>query len=320
MADSTARDHFAPADALRAIADRIRRTPVMESRSLNRLTGLELAFKCEQLQRTGSFKFRGASFAVSQLPADCPGVATHSSGNHGAALAAAAAARGLTADIVMPDNAVADKVEAVRAYGGTVHFCEPTQAAREAGLETLLAAGRVPIPPYDHDHVIAGQGTCAVELLAQRPDLDDVVAPIGGGGLLAGIVLAAAQHAPHVRVTGGEPAGADDAARSLAAGRRVTEHRPETIADGLRALIGRRNFTILADHGVNVLTVTERQIIDAMTLVWRHLKQVIEPSCAVPLAAVLANRDRFRGRRVGIVLTGGNIAVGQLLGRLEKTS
>ena len=317
MAESAASARITPTFALRAIAGRIHRTPVMQSRSLNRLTGLDLVFKCEQLQRTGSFKFRGATFAVSRLPAECPGVATHSSGNHGAALAAAAAARGLAADVVMPENAVADKVAAVRAYGGTVHVCEPTQQAREAGLAKLIDDGRVPIPPYDHDDVIAGQGTCGVELLAQRPDIDDIVAPIGGGGLLAGLTLAAAQLAPQVRVTGGEPAGADDAARSLAAGRRVTEHRPETVADGLRALIGKRNFTILCEHGINVLTVDEPAIVDAMRLVWRHLKQVVEPSCAVPLAAVLANRERFADRRVAVVLTGGNVAVDRVLERLE---
>ncbi|MGK7297272.1 MAG: pyridoxal-phosphate dependent enzyme [Candidatus Wenzhouxiangella sp. M2_3B_020] len=318
MTESPTRLPFSPVDALRVIAGRIRRTPVMASASLNERTGLDLVFKCEQLQRTGSFKFRGATFAVSQLPDDCPGVATHSSGNHGAALAAAAAARGFAADIVMPENAVTSKIEAVRAYGGTVHFCEPTQAARETGLEDLVAEGKVAIPPYDHDHVIAGQGTAAVELLAQDCRLDEIVAPIGGGGLLAGITLAAAQLSPSVRVTGGEPEGADDAARSLAIGERIESHRPETIADGLRALIGARNFRILAEHDIDVLTVSESQIIEAMALVWRHLKQVIEPSCAVPLAAVLANAGRFGGRRIGIVLTGGNLAVEELLAHLER--
>jgi len=305
-----------PAVALAEIAGRIRRTPVMTSESLNRLTGLNLVFKCEQLQKTGSFKFRGASFAVSQLPDDCPGVATHSSGNHGAALAAAAAARGFSADVVMPENAVASKVEAVRAYGGTVHFCRPNQASREAGLQTLIDQGKTAIPPYDHEHIIAGQGTVALELLAQASDLDDIIAPIGGGGLLSGIALAAAQVAPRVRVTGAEPAGADDAARSLAGGRRVSDHNPQTIADGLRALIGSRNFAVLSGHGIEVVTVSEAQIIEAMTLAWRHLKQVVEPSGAVPLAAALASRDRFGGRRVGVVLSGGNLEIGDLLRHL----
>lgn len=307
---------FTPAEALAVIARRIHRTPVMTSQSLNRLTGLELVFKCEQLQKTGSFKFRGASFAVSQLPEDCPGVATHSSGNHGAALAAAAASSGLSADVVMPENAVPSKIEAVRAYGGTVHFCASNQAAREQGLQALIERGSTAIPPYDHAHIIAGQGTVALELLAQDPRLDDIVAPIGGGGLLSGITLAAAQVAPQVRVTGAEPTGADDAARSLAEGRRVSAHDPQTMADGLRALIGTRNFAVLSQHGIEVLTVTEDQIIEAMTLVWRHLKQVVEPSGAVPLAAILANRQRFSGRRTGVVLSGGNLEVGALLRHL----
>lgn len=305
-----------PSAALAEISGLVRRTPVMTSESLNRLTGIDLAFKCEQLQKTGSFKFRGASFAVSRLPDDCPGVATHSSGNHGAALAAAAAARGFSADVVMPDNSVTSKVEAVRAYGGTVHFCAPNQAAREAGLQALIDQGRTAIPPYDHEHIIAGQGTVALEFLAQAPDLDDVVAPIGGGGLLSGITLAAAQVAPQVRVTGAEPAGADDSARSLAGGKRFSDHDPQTIADGLRALIGTRNFAVLSDHGIEVITVSETQIIEAMTLAWRHLKQVIEPSGAVSLAAVLADRDRFAGRRVGVVLSGGNLEVADLLRHL----
>lgn len=305
-----------PASALAVIAARVHRTPLMTSTSLNRLTGLDLVFKCEQLQKTGSFKFRGASFAVSQLPDDCPGVATHSSGNHGAALAAAAAARGFTADVVMPENAVTSKVQAVQAYGGKVHFCAPSQAAREAGLKALTDQGKTAIPPYDHEHIIAGQGTVALEFLAQAPDLEDLVAPIGGGGLLSGITLAAAQVAPHVRVTGAEPEGADDAARSLAGGKRVSDHDPQTIADGLRALIGRRNFAVLSGHGISVITVSEQQIVEAMALVWQHLKQVIEPSGAVPMAAVLASRDRFSGRRVGVVLSGGNLEIGALLRRV----
>ena len=306
-----------PSDALAVVAGQIRRTPTMTSGSLNRLTGIDFAFKCEQLQRTGSFKFRGASFSVSQLPGDCLGVATHSSGNHGAALAAAAAARGFPADVVMPENAVASKIEAVRAYGGTVHFCAPNQAAREAGLQRLIDQGKTAIPPYDHEHIIAGQGTVALEFLAQAPDLDDIVAPIGGGGLLSGITLAAAQVAPNVRVTGAEPAGADDAARSLAGGKRVSDHDPQTIADGLRALIGTRNFAVLSGHDIEVITVSETQIIEAMTLAWRHLKQVVEPSGAVPLAAVLAVRERFAGRRVGVVLSGGNLEIGALLKHLR---
>jgi len=295
--------------ALDVIARSIHRTPVMTSASLNAQLGLDLTFKCEHLQRTGSFKFRGASFAVALLPDDCPGVATHSSGNHGAALAAAAAARGMPADIVMPDNAVPDKIEAVRAYGGTVHLCRPTQVDRERGLAARVASGRVAIPPYDHDHVIAGQGTVALELIAQAPQIDCIVAPIGGGGLLAGCVLAAARIRPDLEVIGAEPNGADDALRSLAAGARVDDHEPRTIADGLRALVGRRNLAILARAGTRIVPVDEADIVDSMHLIWRHLKQVVEPSGAVALAALRAHRQAFANRRVGVILSGGNLAL-----------
>ncbi len=309
-----------PADAMSRIAGLIHRTPILQSRSLDRVARLRLVFKCEHLQRTGSFKFRGASLAVSKLAQDCRGVVTHSSGNHGAALAAAAAMRGLRAEVVMPKNAVADKIDAVRAYGGTVHFCQPTQAAREAGLSELVKLGYTPVPPYDHDDIIAGQGTAALEFLAQCPDLDCLVAPIGGGGLLSGTALAAARACPSVRVFGAEPEGADDARRSLLEGRRVKQHRPETIADGLRALIGKRNFDILSHFSTPILPVSEQQIIEAMKLIWRHLKQVVEPSGAVAFAAALAHHRQFEGQRVGIVLSGGNLAVGAMLQQLEAAN
>lgn len=319
MSDSSETGTIPSADALTRIAGLIRRTPLMRSESLNRRTGLDLVFKCEHLQRTGSFKFRGASFAVSRLTTG-HGVATHSSGNHGAALAAAAAARGLSADIVMPSNAVSAKVEAVRAYGGRVHFCQPDQASREQGLAELVEAGRIAIPPYDHDDIIIGQGTVAVEVLSQDSRLDDLIAPIGGGGLLSGMALAAARQAPKVRVIGAEPEQADDAARSLVAGRRVSDHRPDTIADGLRALIGHRNFSILHGRGIEILTVSEAEIVDAMGMIWQHLKQAVEPSAAVPLAAILRHRERFEQRRIGVVLTGGNMAFQDLLSQLETRS
>ncbi|MDX1626884.1 MAG: pyridoxal-phosphate dependent enzyme [Wenzhouxiangellaceae bacterium] len=300
-----------PGRAAPRIAGVVHRTPVLTSRSLDREFGCELVFKAEHLQRTGSFKFRGASHAVALLDDDCPGVATHSSGNHGAALAAAAATRGLACHVVMPDNAVASKVRAVEAYGGIVHRCAPNQAAREAGLAELLGQGFEAVPPYDDDRIIAGQGTCALELLEQRPDIDVIVAPIGGGGLLAGTTLAA--RASGVEVVGAEPAGADDAARSLAAGERVTDHHPETVADGLRALVGERNLEVLLRHDVAVLTVEEARIREAMEWAWSRLKQVIEPSGAVALACIAAHRDRFAGRRVGVILSGGNLDVAALL-------
>jgi len=288
-------------------------TPIMRSDAIDAELGLQTVFKCEQLQHTGSFKLRGASHAVSLLAEDCPGVATHSSGNHGAALARAARARGLVAHVVMPENAVRAKVDAVRAQGGVVHFCEPTQQAREAGLAEWVARGYEAVPPYDDDRIIAGQGSCALELFEQDPELDLVVAPVGGGGLLAGTALAARTLDRPVRVIGVEPDGADDTRRSLAAGERVTEHRPRTMADGLRALIGQRNLELIETHAETVLGVGEHDIVAAMVLVWHHLKQVIEPSGAVALAGVMTHPELFRGRRAGVILSGGNLDIPPLL-------
>jgi threonine dehydratase len=295
----------------------IRETPVMTSDILDELTGAALFFKCEHLQHTGSFKLRGASHAVSQLPDDCPGVATHSSGNHGAALARAASLRGFAADIVVPEGAVASKVDNIRRHGGTIHYCEPTQAGREGALAALVETGLTPVPPYDDDHIIAGQGTVGLELLEQVPDLDIIVAPVGGGGLVSGIALAALtrdRHRPQVIAV--EPAGADDVMRSLAAGRRVDDHRPDTMADGLRALVGERNLALIRQHVEAVLPVSEAQIVSAMGNIWQHLKQVAEPSGAVALAGVLAHAERFRNQRVGIVISGGNLDVAERLAGL----
>lgn len=307
-----------PAD-VQCAADRIRmqvrRTPLMAAETLDERAGCTLVFKCEQLQHTGSFKFRGASHAVGLLPPDCPGVATHSSGNHGAALARAARVRGLTAHVVMPDNAVTSKVRAVRTAGGEVHFCAPNQIAREAGLGAWVELGFEAIPPYDDARIIAGQGTCVRELLEQAPELDCVIAPVGGGGLLAGSVLAADGR---VEVLGAEPAGADDTARSLARNARVDDHQPRTRADGLRALVGRRNLAILSSAGTRVLTVGETGILAAMRLLWEELKQVIEPSGAVALAAVLGHPEVFAGRRVGVVLSGGNLDLDELFKRMAE--
>lgn len=325
MHESTALTRIDPAEALARIEPLIQRTPVLRNRTLSEAGGCELIFKCEHLQETGSFKLRGASHAVARLVDDgyktsnhpCPGVATHSSGNHGAALAAAARARGLEAHVVMPENSVRTKVDAVRRYGGQVHFCAPTQAAREQGLAEWVKQGYVPIPPYDHDDIIAGQGTLAVEFLRQVEDLDILVAPIGGGGLLAGITLAVARSSRPIRVIGAEPAGADDAMRSLAAGAQIQDHHPDTIADGLRALVGRRNLAILAAHQIEVLIVSDEQILQAMQRLWTELKQVIEPSGAVALAAVLNHPEVFASRKVGVVLSGGNLDVQPFFQHLE---
>ncbi|NKI35297.1 threonine/serine dehydratase [Wenzhouxiangella sp. XN79A] len=305
-----------PLRAAARLSGVVRRTPVLLEPALDAQLGCRLHFKAEHLQVTGSFKYRGASNALARLDDGIRGVATHSSGNHGAALAAAARARGLEAHVVMPENAVRTKIEAVRAHGGQVHFCAPNQAAREAGLADWVDRGFVAIPPYDHDDIIAGQGTLALELLEQVEALDCIVAPIGGGGMLAGIVRAVAERAPDVQVIGAEPLGADDAQRSLAAGRRVEDHHPQTIADGLRALLGQRNFAILSAADVPILTVSEDGIRSAMGLLWHRLKQVIEPSGAVALAAVAAHSERFAGQRVGVVLSGGNLDTDALLAHL----
>jgi threonine dehydratase len=308
--------------ARQRILSQVVRTPVMRSEALDRHFGCSLHFKCEQLQVTGSFKFRGASHAVALLPDDARGVATHSSGNHGAALARAARARGLLAHIVMPENAVRFKVEAVKANGGEVHFCAPNQAAREAGLAAWVDQGFVPVPPYDDDRIIAGQGSCALEFLEQIPDLERLIAPIGGGGLLAGTALAAAGMGSTIRVVGAEPAAADDAARSLALGRRVDDHHPETIADGLRALVGLRNLGLIQRHVAAIITVSESRIVDAMTLIWTHLKQVVEPSGAVPLAALMQAMEEqpeaWEGRQVGLILSGGNLDIDPIMERWRR--
>lgn len=311
---------LSPNDVITAsglIVDRVRRTPVMESPIINELLGMTVFFKCEQLQDTGSFKLRGASHAVATLAEDCPGVATHSSGNHGAALARAARDRGLVAHVVMPENAVRTKVEAVRYYGGQVHFCAPSQAAREAGLAALVEQGFAAIPPYDDDRIIAGQGSCALELIEQVPNLDAIIAPVGGGGLLAGTALAALTAGRPPRVFAAEPAGADDTLRSLALGHRVVDHQPQTIADGLRALVGIRNLAIITEHVEQVITVSETEIIEAMGLVWAHLKQVVEPSGAVSLAGLNKLAQTLPGRRVGVILSGGNLDVAPLLETLR---
>ncbi|NBB93886.1 MAG: pyridoxal-phosphate dependent enzyme [Gammaproteobacteria bacterium] len=304
-------------EARERIRAMIRVTPVMTSDVLDDLAGASLFFKCEHLQETGSFKLRGASHAVSRLPDDCPGVATHSSGNHGAALARAAALRGFPAEIVVPEGAVPAKVDNIRRNGGRVRFCPPTQQGREDALAELAAQGLFsPVPPYDDERIIAGQASCALELMEQVADLDTIVVPVGGGGLVAGTALAARSTERPIEVVGVEPAGADDTARSLAAGSRVADHRPETIADGLRALVGERNLDIIRRDVDRVLTVEEAAIVEAMRRIWIELKQLAEPSGAVALAGVLAYPECFRSRRVGVVISGGNIDVDALLAGL----
>lgn len=290
------------------LGKRVRETPVINDAGLDGLLGCRLFCKCENLQRTGAFKFRGASNAVMRLAEDGieGDVATHSSGNHGAALALAARLEGRKAHVVIPENATPIKVEAVRRLGGEVHFCAPTQQAREAGLARLVAAGNIPVPPYDHADIIAGQGTVGLELLYQVPDLESVIAPVGGGGLIAGIAIVARDRG--LSVYGAEPAGAADAALSLKRGERVESHRPDTIADGLRALVGVRNFALIRHHVRDILTVDDDEIRSAMLLAWQHLRLLIEPSSAVVIAAVRRHPRSFAGRRVGAIISGGNIA------------
>ena len=295
-------------------------TPVMRNDQIDAATGCNIWFKCEHLQETGSFKFRGACNAVALLPDDCPGVATHSSGNHGAALARAAQLRGFSADIVMPENAVQAKMDAVRRFGGRVHLCAPSQAAREQSLQTLADAGLAVIPPFDDARVIAGQASCALELMEQCPDLDCIISSVGGGGLLAGTLLAAALGHPSmtnqatanlmaVPVFGAEPEGADDTARAVRDGKPPATHDPQTMADGLRMQVGKLNLAVIYGRTAGIITVTEQQIVEAMVLLWSNLKQVIEPSGAVALAAVLAQPEQFRGKTVAVILSGGNLDI-----------
>jgi threonine dehydratase/serine racemase len=303
--------------AARRLAGWAHRTPVVTCATLDRLAGRELFFKCEHLQKAGAFKFRGACNAVMKLSTEVAarGVATHSSGNHAGALALAARLRGIPAHVVMPSNASPVKRRAVEEYGGRVVECEPTLEARERiAAEVLAETGATLIPPYNHPDVIAGQGTVALELLEQVPGLDAVIAPVGGGGLVSGICVALREAAPSVRMFAGEPAGADDAARSKAAGTLIPQTGPCTIADGLLTSLGDLTWPLIRDHVERVVTVAEDEIIAAMRLAWERAKLLIEPSAAVPLAAVLS--DEFRRldglRRVGVVLSGGNVNLDSL--------
>ena len=297
------------------IAQAIHRTPVYHSELLDKHTGGELYFKCENLQKVGAFKARGAANAVLGLSDQQAhsGVATHSSGNHGAALAMAAARRGIPAHIVMPANAPVAKKTAVAAYGAEIVECESTLAARESTLAAVLErTGAHPVPPYDDPRIIAGQGTVALELMAQVEALDLVVVPVGGGGLLAGVAIAVKSLNPDIEVMAVEPAGADDAFRSFGLGTRVEQTVPNTIADGLRASLGVLNFEIIQRYVDTIVTVEDTTIVEAMKLQWSRLKTVVEPSGAVSYAGALEHPERFRGRRAGVVITGGNLDLDNL--------
>ena len=297
------------------IAGRVHRTPVLTCAALDGLTGASLFFKCENFQKVGAFKMRGATNAVLSLSDDeaARGVATHSSGNHAQALALAAQMRGISAYIVMPSSAPAVKRSAVEGYGAEIITCEPTLQAREETLASVVErTGAVFIHPYDNDSIIAGQGTTALELLEEVADLDVVMAPVGGGGLLSGTALTVKALLPDARVIAAEPTGADDAARSLAAGRIIPSVNPDTVADGLLTSLGERNFPIIQKHVTAIWTVGDQEIMAAMRLIWERMKIVIEPSSAVCLAAVLARPDEVAGLRLGIILSGGNVDLDNL--------
>jgi threonine dehydratase len=297
-------------DAQRRIAPYIEQTQVMISYPLDELAGALLYFKCENLQLSGSFKIRGAAnavFSLSEAEA-AHGVVTHSSGNHGAALALAAQMRGIRAWVVMPRNAPQVKVRAVEAYGADISFCEPTLEAREAAAAELLkSTGGALIHPYDDDRVIAGQGTAALELLEEIPDLDIICAPVSGGGLLSGTAIAAKSLRPEIQVIGCEPNNADDAARSLASGKIEPSSIQFTIADGLRATLSPRTFAILRERVDRILLATEQEIVKTMHLLTEHLRITVEPSGAVAAAPALHHQIEGEDLRIGIILSGGNL-------------
>ena len=308
-------DYAAIEQAARRLEGMAQHTPVLRSRYFDERTGAQLFFKCENFQRVGAFKFRGACNAIGALdPAQGRrGIVTHSSGNHGQAVALAARLKGYPAVVVMPENAARIKIEAVRGYGAEVVFCAPNTPAREAAVEHLLAErGGVFVPPYNHPEVIAGQGTAAMELLAEVADLDVVLAPVGGGGLISGTAIAVKHLRPSCRVIGAEPAQADDAARSFRSGRIEPVAPTTTIADGLRTTLGELTFAVIRRHVDDVVTVSETAIVQAMRQVWERMKIIIEPSCAVPLAAILEGAVAVAGQRVGIIITGGNVDLEQI--------
>jgi threonine dehydratase len=288
----------------------IHRTPVLTSSYLNALTGAELFFKCENFQKAGAFKVRGASNAVFGLRDDqlARGVATHSSGNHALSLSYAAGRRGIPCTVVMPRTAPQAKKDAVRGYGGVIVECEPSTSSREAVFAGVVAqSGADFVHPYNDPRVIAGQATCSRELLEQVPGLDAVIAPIGGGGMISGTCLTVSNTAPNVQIYAAEPLNADDAARSFRAGHIIADDAPDTVADGLKVPLKDLTWHFVQRHVTDILTASEEEIIDAMKLTWKRMKIIIEASCAVPLATILNNPDVFRGRRIGVIITGGNV-------------
>lgn len=302
-------------DAQARIKPYIHRTAVMTSAYLNDLTGAEMFFKCENFQKAGAFKVRGASNAVFGLSeADAKnGVCTHSSGNHALSLSYAAGRRGIPCNVVMPRTAPQAKKDAVKGYGGIITECEPSTTSREAVFARVQAeTGGNFVHPYNDPRVIAGQGTCSRELIEQTDGLDMVVAPIGGGGMISGTCLTLSNIAPEVQIVAAEPEQADDACRSFKAGHIIADDAPVTIADGLKVPLKELTWHFVSNHVSEIFTASEQEIIDAMKLTWQRLKIVMEPSSAVPLACIIKNRTFFAGKRVGVIITGGNVDLNKL--------
>lgn len=311
-------------DDIQEAHDRIRlyihRTPVLTSHTLNRITGAELYFKCENFQKIGAFKIRGGMNAALSLSDEerSRGIATHSSGNHAQAISYAARQLGVPAYIVMPETSPKPKIDAVRGYGAEVTMCAPTQKDREETIAAIVErTGAAFIHPYDDDRVITGQATCAKELIEQIPDLQAIVAPVGGGGLLSGTALAAHYLSPSTLVYAGEPEGAADAIASIKAGSVQPAPYIDTIADGLLTRLSERTFAIINEHVTDIFTVSDEEIITALRLVYERMKIVVEPSCVVPLAAVMKHPEVFAGLKTGIILTGGNVELSKIAGWLN---
>ena len=292
----------------------IHKTPVLSSKNINKIAGCSVFFKCENFQKMGAFKMRGASNAILKLTKEQQqnGVITHSSGNFGQAVALSAKLCNIKSTIVMPINAPAVKKEAVKGYGATIIECKPTLEAREATANTIVkSTGATFLHPYNCYNVIAGNSTATIELLEQKNQLDSIIAPIGGGGLISGTALAC-NYFSNVKVYGAEPKGADDAFRSFKKGKIIPMDNPNTIADGLRTSLGDKGFEIIMKHVHDIFTCEESEIIEAMKLIWERMKIIIEPSCAVPLAVLLKNKDLFKNQKVGIIITGGNVDLSKL--------
>ena len=297
------------------IEPHIRRTPIRTSDNLSELSGAELFFKCENFQEPGAFKVRGAANAVFGLDEEQAklGVATHSSGNHASCLSYAAMKRGIPCNVVMPRTAPHAKKDTVRRYGGNITECEPSTSSREETFAHVQAqTGGDFVHPYNDPRVIAGQGTCAKEFVEQTDGLDCVVAPIGGGGMISGTCLTMSTLAPEVQIIAAEPEQADDAYRSFKAGHIIADDAPTSIADGLLVPLKERTWHFVSKHVSEIYTASDKEIIDAMKLAWKHLRIVMEPSSAVPLATVLKNPDAFKGKRVGLIVTGGNVDLDKL--------